>query len=177
MVSETKKTDIKELTMDRLSLWREKQGIEPYRAGQILKWVYVNRISEFDKMTNLSKKTRKLLSTYFCINRLVKKQAETSRDGSKKFLFGLQDGKFVETVLIPEKNHHTLCISTQVGCALGCKFCMTSKSGLKRNLTRGEIIAQVLDTKNYPANYFYVYLIFEISVISLYNFDKLVRTL
>ncbi len=146
MASELKKTDIKELTQDQLAMWLEMRGLEPYRAGQILKWVYVNRVSAFDKMTNLSKKTRNLLTGHFYINCLVKKQVETSRDGSRKILFGLDDGKHIETVLIPEKSHYTLCVSTQVGCALGCRFCMTSQSGLIRNLTRGEIVSQVRDT-------------------------------
>lgn len=146
MSQATNKTDIKELTHNRLSIWLEKQGVESYRAGQILKWVYVHQVSDFDEMTNLSKRTKDLLSSHFCINRLEKKQVETSRDGSKKFLFVLDDGKLIEAVLIPEKDHYTVCISTQAGCALGCRFCMTSRRGLERNLTRGEIVSQVRDT-------------------------------
>jgi 23S rRNA (adenine2503-C2)-methyltransferase len=99
-------------------------------------------------MTDVGKEIRKLLSRHFSIARLEKARIETSQDGSKKYLFKLDDGKYVESVLIPEKDHYTLCISTQVGCAQGCRFCLTARGGWVRNLTRGEIIAQVRDVLN-----------------------------
>jgi 23S rRNA (adenine2503-C2)-methyltransferase len=144
-MSRSKKTDIKELTNDQLVLWLESKGLEPYRAAQILKWIYLRQTDTFDIMTNVGKEIRKLLSRHFSIARLEKARIETSQDGSKKYLFKLNDGKYVESVLIPEKDHYTLCISTQIGCAQGCKFCLTARGGLVRNLTRGEIIAQVRD--------------------------------
>jgi 23S rRNA (adenine2503-C2)-methyltransferase len=144
-MSRSNKTDIKDLTNDQLVLWLESKGLEPYRAAQILKWIYLRQTYTFDIMTDVGKEIRKLLSRHFSIARLEKARIETSQDGSKKYLFKLNDGKHVESVLIPEKDHYTLCISTQVGCAQGCRFCLTARGGLVRNLTRGEIIAQVRD--------------------------------
>jgi 23S rRNA (adenine2503-C2)-methyltransferase len=138
-------TDIKELSKDQLAVWLKAREIKPYRAGQILKWIYLRQADTFDVMTDIKKEIRNQLSQYFIIRRLEKNRIETSRDGSKKYLFKLDDGKYVESVLIPEKDHYTLCISSQVGCAQGCRFCLTARGGFSRNLTKGEIIAQIRD--------------------------------
>jgi 23S rRNA (adenine2503-C2)-methyltransferase len=138
-------SDIKELSQDQLVAWLETKGIQPYRADQILKWIYLRQTDTFDEMTDLGKPVRELLSRYFTINRLDVADIETSQDGSIKHLYKLDDGKLVESVLIPEKDHYTLCISSQVGCAQGCRFCLTAQGGLGRNLSKGEIIAQVRD--------------------------------
>jgi 23S rRNA (adenine2503-C2)-methyltransferase len=138
------KPNIYELDQNQLNDWCDSLGIQPYRAGQIMRWIYSRGADGFDQMTDISKNIRNLLAERFVILPLEKKRIENARDGSRKYLFGLADGNSVETVLIPEKNHYTLCISTQVGCAMGCRFCMTAKSGLIRNLTKGEIIGQVL---------------------------------
>ena len=143
-----KKTDIKELSKDQLVLWLERHGLESYRALQIFKWIYHRQTDYFETMTDLAKEARKMLSFNFLIQRLNIAKTETSVDGSIKYLFKLADGKHIESVLIPEKDHYTLCISSQVGCAQGCKFCLTSKGGFVRNLTKGEIIAQVRDISN-----------------------------
>ncbi|MBU0545466.1 MAG: 23S rRNA (adenine(2503)-C(2))-methyltransferase RlmN [Proteobacteria bacterium] len=139
------KSDIKELNRQELVLWLTEKRIEAYRADQILKWVYLRQADTFEEMTDLGLEVRRLVSQYFSINRLEKKNIETSKDGSKKYLFRLTDGNHIESVLIPEKDHYTLCISSQVGCAQGCGFCLTSTGGFVRNLTKGEIISQVLD--------------------------------
>lgn len=139
------KPDIKELTMDQIIAWLAEQAIEPFRASQILKWIYLRQADTFDVMTDLGKNIRSMLPNHFSINRLEKKCIETSRDGTRKYLFKLTDGKHIESVLIPEKNHYTLCISCQVGCAQGCMFCLTAKGGFARNLTKGEIVSQVRD--------------------------------
>ena len=139
------KKDIKDLTREQLVLWLEQQTIKPFRANQIFKWIYQKQADSFEIMTDLSKEIRSLLLENFSIRRLEKIKAEKSKDGSVKNLFRLKDGNHIETVLIPEKTHYTLCISTQVGCAQGCKFCLTSKAGFVRNLTSGEIIAEVRD--------------------------------
>jgi len=144
-MSSSKKTDIKELTIDQLVLWLESKDLEPYRAVQILKWIYLRQADTFEIMTDVGKEIRELLSRHFSIALLEKARIETSQDGSKKYLFKLNDGKYVESVLIPEKDHYTLCISSQVGCAQGCRFCLTARGGFVRNLTRGEIINQVRD--------------------------------
>jgi len=139
--------DIKELTLDDFLSWIYEHGLESYRAIQIFKWIYVRQADTFDVMTDLSKNARTLLKKHFTINRLKTARVETSKDGTRKYLFRLYDGNHIETVLIPEENHYTLCISSQVGCAQGCRFCMTAKNGFARNLTGGEIIAQVRDIK------------------------------
>ncbi len=148
MTSTSKKEDIKDYSVDQLILWLQDHGIKPYRAAQILKWTYLHQADTFEIMTDISKKIRPLLSTHFSIKRLEKVDVEISGDGSRKYLFRLEDGKHSEAVLIPEKNRHTLCISTQVGCAQGCRFCLTAKGGFVRDLTMGEIIAQIRDIQN-----------------------------
>jgi 23S rRNA (adenine2503-C2)-methyltransferase len=139
------KTDLKELTREQLAAWLEQKGLRPFRAAQILKWVYIRQADSFSEMTDLRKDVRELLSREFSIDRLKREGLEVSNDGSRKFLFALKDGRTIETVLIPEREHYTLCVSTQVGCAQGCRFCLTATGGFERNLTRGEIIAQVRD--------------------------------
>ena len=148
MTLETNKTDIKELNKDEIIAWLTGRAIKPYRASQILKWAYLRQADSFEVMTDLSKELRSLLSLHFTITRLQKIHVETSRDGARKYLFKLRDGNHIESVLIPERNHYTLCISSQVGCAHGCRFCRTAARGFIRNLTRGEIIAQVRDVLN-----------------------------
>lgn len=145
-------TDILNLTLDELSFWLGKKGFKPYRAKQIFKWIYSNQADEFDIMTDLAKDLRSILADRFVIGRLSVADMAKSADGSIKYLFQLLDGQYIETVLIPEKNHYTLCISSQVGCAQGCKFCQTALGGLIRNLSRGEIIAQVRDAVNMMAD-------------------------
>ncbi|WP_373498543.1 23S rRNA (adenine(2503)-C(2))-methyltransferase RlmN [Desulfococcus sp.] len=138
-------TDIKELTRQDLARWLEERGIAPYRAAQIFRWVYQCQADSFEEMSDLNKPLRHQLAEQFVIGRLRKSRVEFSRDGSIKYLLRLTDGRFVESVLIPEKEHYTLCISSQVGCAQGCRFCLTAREGLIRSLTMGEIVAQVRD--------------------------------
>ena len=145
MLTELKKKNILELTRDQLVSWLAAREIAAYRAGQILKWVFLRQADSFDVMTDISKDIRMLLSQHFVIERLMAEKIETSRDGSRKYLYKMSDGKYIESVLIPEKDHYTLCVSSQVGCAQDCRFCLTAAGGFKRNLSRGEIIAQVRD--------------------------------
>ena len=140
-----KKIDIKELSQNNLAQWLEQNDIKPYRARQIFKWIYLRHVDSFDEMTDLSLKIRELLSSVYTIDRLEKSNIEISTDGTRKYLFRLADGEHSECVLIPGKGRRTLCISSQVGCAQGCKFCLTAKGGFIRNLTAGEIISQVRD--------------------------------
>lgn len=135
--------DIKSLTKEDLLAWLAQHGQQSYRADQILKWIYVRLADGFDDMTDLSKAFRAMLADHFSYGRLEVIEVATSTDGTRKFLFGLHDGQTVESVLIPERNHDTLCVSSQVGCAQGCRFCLTGQSGLVRNLTFDEIVGQV----------------------------------
>ncbi len=147
MLTELKKKNILEFPRDRLRSWLAEREIAAYRADQILKWVYLRQADSFDMMTDISKGIRALLWQHFVIQRLEAEKIETSRDGSCKYLFRLSDGKYIESVLIPEKDHYTLCVSSQVGCAQACRFCLTAAGGFERNLSRGEIVAQVRDIK------------------------------
>jgi len=149
MPEKRKKTNILELTRDQLVFWLTDLKIASYRADQILKWIYLRQSDTFEGMTDLSKQIRELLSHHFTIHRLDNIRIETSKDGTQKYLFRLKDDKHIESVLIPERDHYTLCISSQVGCAQDCRFCLTAAGGFERNLTAAEIIAQVRDVKNH----------------------------
>ena len=141
--------NILDFTKDELISWFDKHGIRSFRANQIFKWLYLKQADCFDQMTNLSKELREKLDNYFCIKRLVIEDTQTSLDKTQKFLLKLEDGNHIESVLIPEKDHFTLCVSSQVGCAQKCRFCLTAGKGFTRNLKVGEIIAQIRDARNY----------------------------
>jgi 23S rRNA (adenine2503-C2)-methyltransferase len=139
--------DIKSLSRTDLLQWLSDHDARPFRADQILKWLYVRSADSFAQMTDLSKDFRSLLADHFHIGRLPVETVLTAGDGTRKFLFRLDDGQTVESVLIPERNHYTLCVSSQVGCAQGCRFCVTGQGGLVRNLTSAEIVGQVWEIR------------------------------
>lgn len=136
--------DLKDLTHGELEQFVLDLGQERYRANQLVKWLYQKGTTDFSEMTDLSKPFREILQRVAFISFLTPKKVETSRDGSRKFLFSLTDGQSVETVLIPDESRLTLCISTQVGCPLGCRFCLTGRMGFVRNLTPSEMSNQIL---------------------------------
>jgi len=171
-------TDIKSFTRSRLIHWLERHEIKPYRAGQILRWVHQRQVDRFEAMSDLGLALRELLDRSFTIERLKIAQIEASVDGSQKYLFELADGQSVETVLIPERTHYTLCVSSQVGCAMGCRFCLTGRGGLERNLTAGEIVAQVRDVlRNLPGPMRLTNIVFMGMGEPLANFENLVDAL
>ncbi len=145
MATESSKIDIKDLSRQQLADWLKGRGRRPFRTDQILRWVYLRQADRFDDMTNIGKSLRADLDAAFVNPRLQAESEAISQDGSRKLLFRLRDGLHIETVIIPEKDHFTLCISSQVGCRHGCRFCMTAKGGFVRNLSAGEIISQVRD--------------------------------
>ncbi|HUK57482.1 MAG TPA: 23S rRNA (adenine(2503)-C(2))-methyltransferase RlmN [Nitrospiria bacterium] len=138
------KRNLKQFSFDEFEDFMRELGWPKYRAQQLLDWVYKKRVSRFDEMTNLSKSDRALLEARAGVGepQLVRRQHST--DGTQKFLFRLSDGQEVESVLIPDEDRNTLCISTQVGCTLDCTFCLTGTMGLIRNLKAHEIVDQVL---------------------------------
>ena len=140
-------TDILDLSPTQLVAWLEEHHIKPFRAKQIMKWLYGTHVQSFEYMTDLSKDFRNILANHFSIGCLEKVRVEQSIDGSKKYLFKLADENHIETVLMPEDDHFTICISTQVGCAQGCAFCLTATGGYVRNLTRSEIVSQIREVK------------------------------
>ena len=147
-MSNYRKKNILELDRKELTSWLGTRKIESYRADQILKWIYLRQADRFDLMTDIAKDIRPVLEDHFTIGRLQKERVEISKDGSRKYLFKLEDGKRIESVLIPERDHYTLCISSQVGCAQDCRFCLTARGGFQRNLSKAEIVSQVRDIKH-----------------------------
>lgn len=133
-------------SLDKAGVYRffESLGLPRYRADQLLLRIYGKYASDIDEIAEFSKELRALLKEIACIGSLALLKKETSTDGAEKFLFSLEDGKSVESVLIPEKSRLTLCISSQVGCAMGCSFCLTGRSGFARNLKSHEIIGQIV---------------------------------
>lgn len=118
-------------------------GEKPFRAQQLLKWIHQQRVDDFAEMTDLSKALRAKLTEQATVSRMKIIFDHLSNDGTRKWLIELDDGNKVETVYIPEKNRGTLCVSSQVGCALNCQFCATATQGFNRNLSVAEIIGQV----------------------------------
>lgn len=172
-----KKNDIKELTKNQLIEWLEKKDIKSYRAGQIFKWLYMKQANTFEEMSDISKKIHKILSDNFYLDRLFIEKKEISNDGTSKYLFKLKDNNFSECVLIPGEDRNTLCISTQVGCAQGCKFCLTSKAGIVRNLTSGEILSQIRDVQNDAVNQKVTNIVFMGMGEPLANMDQVLKAL
>ncbi|MCM3034675.1 23S rRNA (adenine(2503)-C(2))-methyltransferase RlmN [Bacillus pumilus] len=124
--------------------WLKEQDEKPFRAAQIFEWLYEKRVTSFDAMSNLSKELREKLKAQFAITTLKTVIKQTSQDGTIKFLFELHDGYTIETVLMRHEYGNSVCVTTQVGCRIGCTFCASTLGGLKRNLEAGEIVAQVL---------------------------------
>jgi len=141
------KTDLKGLSAREMEEWAVSHGLEPYRGRQIRHWLFTKLAGSSDEMGNIPKAVRAFVRENAIINPLEEVKALESEDGTRKYLFKLQDGHFIESVLIPERDHLTLCISSQAGCAMGCSFCLTGKQGLKRDLNASEIIEQVIFVK------------------------------
>ena len=141
------KVNFKDLDSGEIEEWFTNQGLDAYRGRQVRQWLYKKLAFSFDEMSNLPKSIRSFLTDKACINNLEKIKTEVSEDGTEKYLFKLIDGHLIESVLIPEKDHFTICISSQAGCAMGCRFCLTAKQGFNRNLTSAEIIDQVIVVK------------------------------
>jgi len=141
------KIDLKALTAEGMKEFVKGLGLPAYRAGQMLHWIYEKGADSTEEMTELPKDLMARLSGVSYMSRLTLMDEKTSKDGTRKFLFGLEDGLSIESVLIPDGDRLTLCISTQVGCAMACGFCLTGKMGLKRNLKAHEIAGQVLAAK------------------------------
>jgi 23S rRNA (adenine2503-C2)-methyltransferase len=137
------KIDLKNFSLPELEQFLAGKGKERFRATQIFKWLYQRDARSFAEMTNLSKDLRQELEETAYISNLTAETVEEGADGTRKYLFTLADGNAVESVLIPDEGRNTLCISSQVGCAMGCEFCLTGTFKLTRNLTTAEIINQV----------------------------------
>ncbi len=145
MTSEPAKRQLVGMTLEELEQFVTGLGERPFRGRQLFAWLYNKKARDFAEMTDISKPLRARFSELACIGLLQPVSEVTSADGkTRKFLFELGDGERIESVSIREGRRHTLCLSTQVGCALGCRFCATAEMGFSRNLSAGEIIDQVL---------------------------------
>jgi 23S rRNA (adenine2503-C2)-methyltransferase len=151
-VANAAKIEIKSLLFNELQEELCEQGEPSYRAGQIMDWLYTKRVESFERMSDLPDQLRTRLAKHFAFDRLDVVRVLGSRDTTRKFLFRLADGDLIESVLIPaspalysaRSDRRTICISTQVGCAYGCKFCASGLEGFSRNLRTSEIVDQIL---------------------------------
>ncbi|HSN04993.1 MAG TPA: 23S rRNA (adenine(2503)-C(2))-methyltransferase RlmN, partial [Nitrospira sp.] len=144
-------TNLLSLTEAQMAALVHGFGWPGYRTGQILRWLYQRRARTIGQMTDLSQKDREQLSEIAAIRRTQDSVVLESADGTRKLLLTLDDGLCIETVLIPDEDRLTLCVSTQVGCMLDCGFCLTGTMGLKRNLKAHEIVDQVLTAQDHLA--------------------------
>ena len=138
------KIDLKNLTQGQLAAFLPDWGIPAGRAREIFAWLYRTGSHDFARLTGIKREFRDRLTDHACLNRLEVAKKEQSQDGTIKYAFRLADGILIESVLIPGDGRLTLCLSSQAGCAMGCRFCLTGAMGLKRNLLPAEIVGQVM---------------------------------
>ncbi len=154
-------------------------GEAAFRAKQLFEWVYAQRIDQIERMTNISKPLRAKLADFFLFPKARTLSRQISIDGTRKYLFEVAPGKAVESVMIKQPKRDTLCISSQVGCAMGCTFCRTATMGLKSNLSAAEIVSQVMavieDAKNFDDAFSNI--VFMGMGEPLHNFDGVVRAI
>jgi len=152
MISQQNKPDLKNMSSQQLVRFVESLQQKSFRGEQILSWIYKPGIREFSQMTDLALEFREILEKRARISHFTDPVIETSTDGSVKFGFQLEDGQFIESVLIPEGERTTLCVSSQVGCSMGCNFCQTGIMGFKRNLKPSEMVNQVCAAQEWLIN-------------------------
>jgi 23S rRNA (adenine2503-C2)-methyltransferase len=169
--------DLTEFTLPELEELVGSWGHPAFRARQLIKWLYKG-VNDFEAMTDIARPFRAELAAKACVGAPRLEAVQQAADGCRKFLFALADGNLIESVLIPEEGHATLCLSSQVGCAMGCRFCLTARRGLVRNLTAGEIVGQILAVRReLTAELHLTNLVFMGMGEPLANFDALVRAL
>ncbi len=130
-------------TLNELTALAIELGLPKFAGKQMAEWLYQKDISTIDEMTNLSKKAREILSEKYEFGLIHSTKVQESIDGTKKYLFPTAQNKFIETAMIPDEDRKTVCVSSQVGCKMGCLFCMTGKQGFQGQLTAGEIVNQI----------------------------------
>ncbi|MFT5042046.1 MAG: 23S rRNA (adenine2503-C2)-methyltransferase, partial [Hyphomicrobiaceae bacterium] len=172
-----KRTNLRSLTLAEIEAWVERREFQGYRAAQIAGWLYNRAPTELDDMTNLPAVLREALAEDFDTTLPSVCLRSESEDSTIKLLVGLADAKVVEAVVIPREDRRTLCISSQVGCALDCKFCATGKMGLDRNLDASEIVAQVLLGRQAADPWPLTNYVFMGMGEPLANYDRLIRAL
>ncbi|MGC4378400.1 23S rRNA (adenine(2503)-C(2))-methyltransferase RlmN [Fictibacillus sp. Mic-4] len=143
------KPSIYGLTLDQLTSWLTERGHKRFRAEQVWDWLYKKRVTHFSDMTNVNKQCIELLEEHFVIHTLKQKVKQESADGTIKFLFQLQDGNLIETVLMRHKYGLSVCVTTQVGCNIGCTFCASGLLKKSRDLSSGEIVEQIMNVQHH----------------------------
>jgi 23S rRNA (adenine2503-C2)-methyltransferase len=169
--------NLKALSKDELYRFAEERQLPGYRANQLLHWIYQKYTAEIDEITEFSKELRERLKRTSYISNLSLKESLRSRDGTEKFLFSLEDDQTIESVLIPDEERNTLCISSQVGCAMGCVFCLTGRSGFARNLQAYEIVDQIIAVNRIILPKKITNIVFMGMGEPLLNFDNVVEAL
>ena len=131
------------MTLAQLQTLCEEEHLPRFAAKQIANWLYVKRVGSIDEMTNLSKASREALAARYTLGLEPPLRESVSVDGTKKYLFRTRQGEYIESAYIPDGERATLCVSSQAGCRMGCKFCATARQGLQHSLSAGEIINQI----------------------------------
>ncbi len=140
------RTDIRSMEYDRLKAWVKEEGLPAFRADQLFSWMHEKLVSSFDEMSNIPKNLKQRLNESCTLNTLTVRRVQTSKvDGTKKYLFSLEDGNLIESVMMRYKHGNSVCVSSQVGCAMGCSFCASTLNGCIRNLHASEILGQVYE--------------------------------
>lgn len=140
------RTDIRSMEYDRLKAWVKEEGLPAFRADQLFSWMHEKLVSSFDEMSNIPKDLKQRLSETCTLNTLTVRRVQTSKaDGTKKYLFSLEDGNLIESVMMRYRHGNSVCVSSQVGCAMGCSFCASTLNGCIRNLHASEILGQVYE--------------------------------
>ena len=172
-----KNIDLKSLPKAGVYQFTAEHRLPKYRAGQLLHWIYERFVLSLQEITEFSKALRSELAQVAYISNLGLADRQRSKDGTEKFLFSLEDGHAIESVLIPDKDRLTLCISSQVGCAMGCGFCLTGIAGLVRNLKAHEIIDQIISVNRLIAPRRITNIVLMGMGEPLANFDEVVEAL
>lgn len=141
------KESIYGLTFEQLTAWLLDHGHKKFRASQVWEWLYRTRVTSFSEMTDVNKECIKLLEDHFVIQTLTEHVKQESADGTIKFLFKLQDGNLIETVMMRHKYGISVCVTTQVGCNIGCSFCASGLLAKSRDLSSGEIVEQIMNVQ------------------------------
>ena len=171
------KINLKALSREDLFSFVEDLGLPRYRAEQLLHWMYGRHAGSFFEISEFSRDLRENLDSIACIESLKLLRSVKSEDGTEKFLFALKDGLAIESVLIPEKDRRTLCVSSQAGCAMGCVFCLTGTLGLARNLGSHEIVDQIISVNRLISPQEITNVVFMGMGEPLANFDEVVEAL
>ena len=143
-MAENTKNSLYGLTLEQLQTLCEQHSLPRFTAKQIARWLYVRRVKDIDQMTDLSKAARTTLKEHYSLGLSAPLKESVSADGTKKYLFRTEQGEFIESAYIPDGERATLCVSSQAGCRMGCRFCSTARQGLQHSLSATEILNQII---------------------------------